>query len=333
MGIGRYAPELSGSGLGRVVAAFASLVALNLVTLALGPTGVLVRLNTNPAGALLSPFVFDSWGTIGGLAGVVLLFAPLLFGTPVSQRRALATFFLTASIVVGVSSAVLWDRFYDTTGLFGSGASAIAITSQGIIFALAIVGLLRLARQETRRLGALSSHWWYSFAIIYSTLILTSLWFIFVLEPIFVPTTLYNWRVHEFGFVFGAAATVGFAGARWRALGLDGVVRIDEMVMNFHFDDLCVRFPLRLPKYHVVFRPGPTREYAELHPEREEIWVSEDFRDREYRVDGPEFEAALLHAMVHEELLVEGTAWAHGESDGRARFDEAAKKVGAPLEP
>ncbi|MGA2198654.1 MAG: hypothetical protein ABSG45_01820 [Nitrososphaerales archaeon] len=333
MGIGRYAPELLGSGLGRVVAAFASLVALNLATLALGTTGVIARLNTNPAGALLSPFVFDSWGTIGGLAGVVLLFAPLLFGTPVSQRRALATFFLTASIVIGVSSAVLWDRFYDTTGLFGSGASAIAVTSQGIIFALAIVGLLRLARQETRRLGALSSHWWYSFAIIYSTLILTSLWFILVLEPIFIPTTLYNWRVHEFGFVFGAAATAVFAGARWRALGLDGVVRIDEMVMNFHFDDLSGRFPARIPKYHVLFWRVDGKGKAELHPERGEIWVSDEFREKDYAVYGPLFEKALLNAMVQADLLAEGKVPEDGKEDTARRFDEVARLVGASPEP
>ncbi|MDA4112851.1 MAG: hypothetical protein OK474_02275 [Thaumarchaeota archaeon] len=333
MGAKRRFPELSESGLIWVIVAFVSLIVLNLITLAMGRSQVLAVLNAHPAGALISPFVFDSWGTIGGLGGIVLLFAPVLFGTPVSQRRALSFFFIAASIGIGEFAVVLWDAFYDTTGLFGSGSSAIAITGQGVIFALSIFGLLRLAGQDTRRLGPLSSHWWYSFAIIYSTLILTSLWFVLSLEPIFIPTLLYNWRVHEFGFLFGAAATVGYMCSRWRALGLDGVIRIDEMLMNFHFDDLCVRFPRRLPKYHVLFRGVEDARGAEFHPERGEIWVSGEFKDREYRIDGPEFERALLHAMVHAELFLEGRPWEHGRPESRQPFNEIAPKVGTPPEP
>jgi hypothetical protein len=329
----RRFPELYQSGLIWVIAAFASLIALNLITLALGRSQVLAVLNAHPAGALVSPFVFDSWGTIGGLGGIVLLFAPVLFGTPVSQRRALSFFFIAASIGIGELSIILWDAFYDTTGFFGSGSSAIAITGQGVIFALAIFGLLRLARQDTRRLGALSSHWWYSFAIIYSTLILTSLWFVLSLEPIFVPTLLYNWQAHEFGFLFGAAATVAYVGVHWSGLGLDGVIRIDEMLMNFHFDDLCVRFPRRLPKYHVLFGDIEDPREAEFHPGRGEIWVGEGFRDRDYRVDGPEFDRSLLHAMAHAELFLGGGPWEHGRPEGRAGFNEIAERVGAPPEP
>jgi len=188
LGIKRYLPELSKSGLSLVIVAFGALIVVNLFTFAVGRTAVLLTLNASPVGALLAPFVYDSWGTIGGLAGVVLLFAPVLFGTPVSQRRSLSVFFLAAGIGIGVFAALLWDAFYDKTGLYGSGSSSIAISAQGVIFALAIFGLLRLARQDTRSLGPLSSHWWYSFAIIYSTLILTSLWFVLSLEPIFIPT-------------------------------------------------------------------------------------------------------------------------------------------------
>jgi hypothetical protein len=333
LGDRRYPPELSESGLIWVIAAFLSLIVLNLITLAIGRSQVLDVLNAHPAGALLSPFVFDSWGTIGGLGGIVLLFAPTLFGTPVAQRRALSFFFIAASIGIGEFAVILWDAFYDTTGLFGSGSSAIAITGQGVIFALSIFGLLRLARQDTRRLGPLSSHWWYSFAIIYSTLILTSLWFVLSLEPIFIPTLLYNWRVHEFGFLFGAAATAAYMGSRWSALGFDGVTRIDEMLMNFHFDDLCMRFARRLPKYHVRFEEIDDPRGAEFHPERGEIWVGERFRERDYRVDGPDFEKALLHAMVHAELFLEGKPWEHGRPESRKPFDEIAEKVGAPPEP
>ncbi len=329
-GIARYVAELTESGLIWVIAVFFCLIALNLATLGMGRSAVLATLNSNPAGALLAPFVFDSWGTIGGLGGVVLLFAPVLFGTPVSQRRPLSLFFATASVAIGVLAALLWDAFYDDTGLFGSGSSSIAIAAQGLIFALSILGLVRLARQDTRDLGPLSGHWWYSFAIIYFTLILTSLWFILSLEPIFVPTTLYNWRVHEFGFLFAAAAAFAYAGVRWRGLGLDGVVRIDETLMNFHFDDLCGRFPSRIPKYHVVFAEVGGAEKSELHPERGEVWVSGEFRNRAYDVAGPDFERTLLRAMVRAELLAEGMDPEDGTRGTASRFDEVARLVGAP---
>ncbi|MGA2665852.1 MAG: hypothetical protein ABSF83_13010 [Nitrososphaerales archaeon] len=332
-GLARYLPELSRSGLAWVVAAFLALMAINAATLAVGRSAALDALNTNPVGALFAPFVFDSWGTIGGLGGVVLLFGSVLFGTPVARRRELSLFFIVGSIGIGEVAIVLWDAFFDDTGFYGSGSSAIAITAQGIVCALAAFGLLRLARQDTRRLGPLSSHWWYSFAIIDSTLILTSLWFVLVLEPIFVPTLLYNWRAHELGFFLGAAATVVYAVCRWSDLGLDGVVRIDEMVMNFRFDDLCGRFPRRLPKYHVVFGGPPGS--AQLRPELGEIRVGDDLRGRDYREAGPEFERTLLRAMVQAELLEEGRDPGRpGDAEGReTRFRELAAEVGADPAP
>lgn len=81
----RYGSEFVGSDLARVTVAFAVLVLINLSTLAFGPSAALRALDESPAGALLAPFVFDSWGTVGGLAGSFLLFAPVLFGTPVAQ--------------------------------------------------------------------------------------------------------------------------------------------------------------------------------------------------------------------------------------------------------
>ncbi len=330
LGIRRYLPELSKSGLSLVILAFLSLIVVNLVTFAIGRNAVLDALNSNPGGALLAPFVYDSWGTIGGLGGVVLLFSPVLFGTPVSQRRSLSVFFVTSSIAIGVFSALLWDAFYDNTGLYGSGSSSMAISAQGVIFALSFFGLLRLARQDTRRLGALSSHWWYSFAIIYSTLILTSLWFVLSLEPIFIPTLLYNWRVHEFGFLFTAAATVTYAGWRWSALGLDGAVRIDEMLMNYHFDDLSVRLPVRIPKYRLQFKNIHGSETMELHPELGEIWVSDSLRDKEYSVEGPEFEKELLNVMVRAALVAEGKDPEDGAKETARRYDEISAFVGPP---
>ena len=242
----------------------------------------------------------------------------------------LSIFFVTSSISIGVFAALLWDASYDNTGLYGSGSSSIAISAQGVVFALSFFGILRLARQDTRRLGTLSSHWWYSFAIIYSTLILTSLWFVLSLEPIFVPTLLYNWRVHEFGFLFAVAVTVAFAGWRWSALGLDGVVRIDEMLMNYHFDDLGVRLPVRIPKYRVLFKQIPGPQIMVLHPELSEIWVSESLRDKDYSVEGPEFEKELLGVMTRAALVAEGRNPDDGTQETARRSDEIKSFVRPP---
>ncbi len=333
LGSGRYALEFERSGLVWVTGVFSALVLVNLVTMAAGTQGVLSGLGSNPAGALLTPFVFDSWGTIGGLAGSVILFTPVLFGAPVSQRRSLSIFFATACVGVGELSAVLWDWSFGSSGFYASGASGFAIAALGILFGLSIQGLVRLGRQDTRSLGALSSYWWYSFMIVYLSLILTSLWFVIYLEPIFAPTSLYNWRVHEFAFILGAGSTVAFASRRWSSLGLDGKVRIDEMLANFHFDDLRGRFGQTLPKYHVMFKRPLGGEVAEFHPLPGEIWVSTDFEGRRFSELGPQFEGALLHAMVHAELFAEGLPWEPGRLGDRERFDEIAARVGAPTEP
>ena len=281
---------------------------------------------------MLAPFVYDSWGTIGGLAGSVLLFGPILFATTPSERGRLSLFFVASSIGMGVLASVLWDVTYAIPGQVGSGSSGIAITALGVLFSLSLLGLFRLLRADTRRLGPLSSHWWYSLLLIYLTLILSTLWFVFFLQPVFVATTLYNWRVHELGFVLGMVSAVPYAAARWQRLGLDGVVRIDETLSNSHFDDLSIRFPRRLPKYHVVFRPLQHGYSSEFHPELKEIWLSESFEGKDYAQAKVAFEGALLHAMVHAELFVEGGPWEHGRPECKSRFDAVATALGAPLE-
>jgi hypothetical protein len=315
-----------------VTVAFAFLICINLATLAAGPAAVLAALDANPAGAILAPFVFDSWGTIGGLAGTVLLFAPLLFGTPPPQRRALSLFFVTATICIGELAAALWDFWYSVNGAYASGASGFAIAALGVMFSLSILGLVRLGRQDTRVLGTISSHWWYSLAAIYLSLILTSLWFVVFLQPIFAPTVQFNWRVHEFAFVIGMAAPVVLALRRWSGLGLDGVVRIDPTLANFHFDDLRGRFGQTLPKYHVAFKRMEGGEAAEFHPAQTEIWVSDRFEACSYTERGPEFESAILHAMVHAKLFTEGEPWEPGRLADTTRFNEIASLVGAPPE-
>ena len=45
------------------------------------------------------------------------------------------------------------------------------------------------------------------FTVVYATLILSTLYFVAVLQPVFTPSVLYNWRVHEIAFIVGIAAT------------------------------------------------------------------------------------------------------------------------------
>ena len=198
---------LSGSGLVWVALGFSILVALNLITLALGPAQVLANLATRPWGAFVSVFVFDSWGTAGGLVGVVVLFTPLLFGVPRAQRARLSAFFLAASVIVGVTANVLWTDLYNDTGFIGSGSSSIAFAAQAIIFTLSIFGLVSLVRGRSLSYDPETRAMRQFFTVVYITLILSTLYLVLVLQPIFTPTTLYNWRVHEIGFIMGIGAT------------------------------------------------------------------------------------------------------------------------------
>jgi hypothetical protein len=194
------------SGLLYVIFCFAFLAAVNTLTVILGPSHILSLLNAHVWGVLLSEIIFDSWGTTAGLFGLIILFTPILFGTPTSERVSLSMFFLSMSVLGGIGSAALWNMFYNTSGTIPSGASSIAFTGQAIIFALAVAGLIRLVR--TRGQPNSSRNY---FAVIYLTLIATTLWFIVDLQPVFIPSNFFNWRVHEFAFVFGLASTMAYS--------------------------------------------------------------------------------------------------------------------------
>jgi len=186
-----------------VIVGFGFLVLLNLSTFFLGPNRVLESLGANSLGIVFAPFVFDSWGTISGLLGVTIFFAPLLLGTPHQQRRSLSLFFLFASVGIGMISALLWNYMFNTSGTIPYGSSSIDISAQSIIFALSIFALIGLRQKSNLEKYARNS-----FAIIYATMIVTTLWFVLLLEPIFIPSNLYNWRVHEIAFVIGVLITV-----------------------------------------------------------------------------------------------------------------------------
>ena len=128
----------------------------------------------------------------------------------------------------------------------------------------------------------MSSYWWYSFAVIYATLILTTVWFVVFLQSIFVPTQLYNWRVHELAFLLAIGVTAVYEASQVVGAGSRRKVRVDEMLLNFHFDDLNDRFVRPLPKLRVIFARLPAGAPREFHPELGEIWIPESFRGTEY---------------------------------------------------
>jgi hypothetical protein len=209
------------SGLVWVVVGFGALIALNLMTLEIGPSGILQDLNLRPGGVLVSVFVFDSWGTTGGLAGVVVLFVPVLFAIPRARRFSFSIFFLLASIGSGIVANVIWSYFYNPGGAIGAGSSSIAISGQGIIFAMSILGIIKLGltrkNEGTTRADISAREWRQFYLIVYLTLIVSTLYFVIILEPIYIPTLLYNWRVHEIAFGLAIAATAVFIGisSRW----------------------------------------------------------------------------------------------------------------------
>ena len=217
--------DLIESGLVWVIVGFIILIALNLLTLAIGPSGILQNLNSRSWGVLVSVFVFDSWGTAGGLAGVVVLFAPLLFGMPRPKRFKTSIFFLCASVRTGIIANVIWSFFYNRGGLIGSGSSSIAISGQGVIFAISIFGLIKLwltrEKDGAKRADIPAREWRQFFSIVYLTLILSTLYFVIILEPIYIPTELYNWRVHEIGFFIAIAASAVFICLNSRASSVE----------------------------------------------------------------------------------------------------------------
>jgi hypothetical protein len=327
-----YFGDLRSSGLLWVAAPLVVLSVVNVLTLIPGRDNAISYISTSPAGPVLAVVIYDTPYTIAGLLGLVMIFGPVLFGTYVPQRRSLSAFFISSSLIIAVVSGLIWDEFYAPRGVFGVGSSAVAIAGQATVAVLAAFGLLKLWRQDTRKLGRMSSYWWHAFALIYVTLILTTVWFVVFLQSIFVPTQLYNWRVHEFAFVIAVGATLVYVGVNWSAMGLDGRVRVDETLLNYHFDDLNDRFVQPLPKLKVVFAGLPAGSPAEFRPDVAEILMPDSYRGEEYFGEAKRVDDALLHGMIHAALYYSRKPWKHEAPEAKEGFDVLAESVGASPE-
>lgn len=188
---------------------FTMLAALNLATSLLDANSLVSTFGNYFWGGVVANFVYDSVGTLAGLLGSVLLFAPVLLGAPYIKRKSISIYFLLGSVSVGIASSLIWNRFFANGGTISYGSSAIDIAAQSIIFTMAIWALVRSFVKKPEG-SQTDSYILNSFRVIYLTLILTTLWFILQLEPIFVATDQFNWRVHEIAFLSGMAVTAFF---------------------------------------------------------------------------------------------------------------------------
>jgi hypothetical protein len=191
-------------GLRRVATSFAIIAGLNLVTSLIGPQKLLAELAAYKWGMFTSIIVFDSWGTVGGLLGVVVLFIPLLAAARGDERKELSNFFVGGTVVCGYAAFVVWNVFLGG-GKLGYGASSIPIAAQSVLFCLSIFGLARMASENVE-----SSNSWLPrsfFAMVYFVIISSTLVLVLLLQPIFVPTNAYNWQAHELAFLLGLAVT------------------------------------------------------------------------------------------------------------------------------
>jgi hypothetical protein len=203
------ASEFLDSGLGWVVTVFSLMAALNVLTYLAGQQQILRFMEGPGWWSLASVAVFDSWGTVGGLLGVVALFVPFLMAVGRGERKRLSIFFVATSVGCGYAALLIWNLFLGG-GTLGYGASAIPIAAQSVLFGLSVVGVAQLVRGAA---GGSSDRFSRAFfPAVYLVLIVSTLALVLVIQPIFIPTELYNWQAHELAFLLGLGATAIYCG-------------------------------------------------------------------------------------------------------------------------
>ena len=191
------------SGLSPIVATFSVLALLNSLTLLLGTQAVYDSLNHQSYTAFLSFVIYDSPGTIGGLLGVVVIYAVLsLFYFLVTGKSSKyrAMIFTLTSMIIGVASQVVWNSCCNTGDTFPAGSSAIDFAALACLIVISITDSIRLLRLRVDR----RSRVWTDSRLTALYFILVGSMLVFyalVIQPIYLPTIQYNWRVHEFAFV------------------------------------------------------------------------------------------------------------------------------------
>ncbi len=303
----RYLNEIRKSGLSYVVSGYSILIVLNLITFALGPLRVYKVLDAQSWGILTSFAIFDSWPTVLGLAGTVVIFTIALIEMRKDERLRLSGFFVLATITSGPIAEILWNGYYNSSDLIPFGSSSVALSAEGVTLTVCIFGLMRIFRQEAWRIGSWTKRRCLLSVLIFSTIAASALVYILALQPIFIPTTQYNWRVHEISFLLGTLSAVAYLIVAMPELALAGkVILLDERLMNFRYLDLNDElFHRVLPEVKMLFKDLPNGLAMESHPRSCEIWVSQAYKNREFHMISYEFDQELLEQMrrLQQQLL------------------------------
>jgi hypothetical protein len=204
-------------GIPLIIVGYLVVIALNLWTLQLGPATVVYHLSLLPYGGLLSIIVFDSWGTVGGLLGIILFYGVVVYGTVEKRRLEVSLYLLFSTILFATIAGLIYDRFFDNTKFLGTlliaaGASTVAEAGMGAVIVLLLAAILRIfSRWRSGEKASLIVKKWAYLDVSFLILALT---FVFVLQPFYIPTTAYNWRSHELAFALGVIATMFYATIR-----------------------------------------------------------------------------------------------------------------------
>lgn len=298
--------EAQRSGLAIVIGGYAGLILLDIATFLIGPAKAYSAISTQSWGILASFIIFDSWPTVLGLVGSIAIFALVLVEVRGAERVRLSLFFVGATLVNGSVAGVLWNRYFNTSGLIPYGSSSVALSAEGVLLAVCTFGLVRTLRQATWRIGPWTRRRCYLSMLTFCTVISSTLFYILALQPIFVATNEYNWRVHEISFALGALTAATFIIIAVPGLGLDSrSIPLDERLMSFRFYDINdALFQGRLPTYRLIFKDLPRDLVVESHPTSMEIWVNQKYRNSEFEAVSHGFNRALSDEMKRLDWLL-----------------------------
>ena len=209
--------EFLDAGIPYVILGYSVIIAISLSTLRLGPDNVIYGLSQVSYGGLLSTFVFDSWGTVGGLLAIFLFYGIAVYGTIEKRRLEVSMYLLFSTVILGIVAGLLYDRFFDHTFFLGTlliaaGASTVAEAGMAAVIVLLAVALAKAIRDW--RFGKSSSFILKKWVYLDGAFLLLALYWVLYAQPFFVPTTAYNWRGHELAFILGTIATITYAAVR-----------------------------------------------------------------------------------------------------------------------
>lgn len=202
-----------------VLAGYSVAVALDLATVEANHAILVNDLSIKWYGGILSLFVFDSWGTIGGMLGVLAIYFLLLQGVIRPRRQGISLYLLFSTLFIGILAELIYDQFFDVARINGtlilaSGESTIPEAGMAASIVLAVYGTARLLRTDPLRLDKDNRDFRRAWIVAYLALIGTIAWFVVLGQSIFVPTAAYNWRAHDISFILGLISTGVYVAVR-----------------------------------------------------------------------------------------------------------------------